>query len=107
MATAATLTTISRKTALLKPTPAACDVTGNTLANGGTLLIEFTNGGASTYTVTVALPSGPDGQTVTPITYSLAAGETKLAGGWPPAYYGSPLTFTASNAAVTYIAYVL
>lgn len=105
MATAITAATLDHKTALLKPTALACDVTGNTVANGGNLVLEFNNSGASTYTVAVALTTAPDGQTVTPISYSLAAGETKVASGWPPSFYGQTLTFTASNVAVKYIAY--
>lgn len=105
MPTAITAASLDHKTALVKPAPAACDVTGNTVANGGNLVLEFNNSGASTYTVTVALTSTLDGQSVTPITYSLTAGQTKVAAGWPPSFYGSTLTFTASNAAVTYVAY--
>jgi hypothetical protein len=91
---------------LTAPTPVACDTTGNTVPNGGNLILELTNTGASTYTVTVAA-NAVDGNTVTPITYSLTAGETAKVGGWPPSIYGGTLTFTASNAAVKYVAYTV
>jgi hypothetical protein len=106
--TPVTSTNIDHKVSLLKPTALACDATnGNSCANGGNLILELNNSGASTYTVTVtATPTG-DGQAVTPIVYTLAAGETRLVGGWPPPFYGSPLVFTANNVAVKYIAYTV
>lgn len=107
MATAAQVKNITHKTAMLKPTPIACDTTGNTAPNGGNLFLELNNSGASAYTVTVGFSNTVDGQAITPLTYTLAAGETRLVGGWPPSYYGSTLTFTANNVAVTYIAYTV
>lgn len=107
-ATAVTVNQIDHKTTLAKPTPLACDATnGNSATNGGTLILELSNTGGSTYTVTVAFASTVDGQTVAPLSYSLAAGETRLVGGWPVSTYGSTLYFTAANVAVKYIAYVV
>ena len=107
-ATAVTVNNIDHKTPLAKPSAVACDATnGNSAPNGGNLILELNNSGASTYTVTISFPNTVDGQSVTPLTYSLAAGATKLVGGWPPAFYGSTLTFQANNVAVTYIAYTV
>lgn len=90
---------------LVKPTPLACDATnGNSAANGGTLMLELNNSGASPYTVTISANPTGDGQAVTPIVYTLTAGETRQVGGWPPNYYGNPLVFTANNVAMKYIA---
>lgn len=105
-ATAVTVNPLDHKTALTKPTALACDATnGNSAVNGGTLILELNNSGASTYTVTVAFSSTVDGQAVTPVTYSIPAGATIVVGGFPVAYYGSTVTFTANNVAVKYIAY--
>jgi hypothetical protein len=101
-----TVYNIDHHTKLTNPTSVACDVTGNTVANGGNLILELTNSGASTYTVTVPA-NAVDGNTVTPISYSLSAGETIKVGGWPPSIYGQTLTFTASNVAVKYVAYTV
>mgnify|MGYP001575938788 CR=1 FL=1 len=101
-------TNIDHHVTLLKPTALACDATnGNSAPNGGNLILELNNSGASPYTVVVTANQTGDGQAVTPLTYSLAAGETRLVGGWPPSYYGNPIVFTASNVAVKYIAYTV
>jgi hypothetical protein len=105
-ATAVIVNHLDHKTALLKPTALACDATnGNSADNGGTLLLELNNSGAAAYTVTVAFAAKLDGLTPAPLSYDLAAGETKIVGGWPPATYGQKVVFTASNVAVKYIAY--
>lgn len=107
-ATAVTVNNLDHKTPLAKPTSLACDATnGNSATNGGSLILELNNSGASTYTVAVAFASTVDGQTVAPLSYSLAAGETKLVGGFPVSIYGSTVVFTASNVAVKYIAYAV
>jgi hypothetical protein len=106
--TPVTPTNIDHHVTLLKPTPLACDATnGNSAPNGGNLILELNNTGGSPYTVTISANSTGDGQPVTPLTYTLAAAETRLVGGWPPSYYGNPLVFTANNVAVKYIAYTV
>lgn len=106
--TPVTSTNIDHHVSLLKPTPLACDATnGNSVASGGNLILELNNSGASPYTVIISANPTGDGQAVTPITYTLAAGETRLVGGWPPNFYGNPLIFTAQNIAVKYIAYTV
>lgn len=103
-ATAVTVYNIDHKTAMVKPTPVACDnVNGNSATNGGTLILELTS--SSGGTVTVSFPNTVDGQSVTPITYTLTGAQTRVAGGYPVAYYGSTVTFTASASSITVIAY--
>lgn len=103
-ATAVTVNNLDHKTAMVKPTPVACDeVNGNRATNGGTLVLELsaTAGG----TVTVSFPNTVDGQPITPITYTFTGAQTRIAGGFPVAYYGSEVTFTASVNTISYIAY--
>lgn len=107
-ATAVTVNALDHKTVLTKPTPVACDATnGNSAPNGGNLILELNNTGGSTYTVAVAFGSAVDGQSVTPLSYSIPAGGTIMVGGWPVSTYGSTLVFTANNVAVKYIAYTV
>lgn len=102
------VTPVGHRAAAVKPSAVACDaVNGNSVPNGGTVLLELDNTGASAFTVVVTLVTTVDGQTVSPLSYSLAAGETRLVGGFPVAYYGSTLVFTAADAGVTVIAYAL
>lgn len=103
-ATAVTVNNLDHKTAMVKPAAVACDnVNGNRATNGGTLVLELTSSAGGT--VTVSFPNLVDGQSVTPITYTFTGAQTRIAGGFPVAYYGSEVTFTASVATITYIAY--
>lgn len=103
-ATAVTVNDLDHKTSTIRPTPVACDnVNGNTAVNGGNLILELTSSAGGTVTVTFA--NQVDGQTVTPITYTFTGAQSRLVGGWPVAYYGSTVTFTASVSTITYIAY--
>lgn len=105
-ATAVTVYPIDHKTPLVKPTPVACDaVNGNRAVNGGTLKLELTSSAGGT--VTIAFPNKVDGQTVTPLTYTLTGAQTVYVGGWPVGIYGSEVTFTASASTITYIATAL
>lgn len=101
-----TVYNLDHKTKLVKPIFVACDaVNGNSAPNGGNLMLELKNNGASPYTVTFSPnPATVDGQTIAPLVFTLAAGEVIEQGGWPPAYWGTTLVFTASNLAVQYIA---
>lgn len=101
-----TVYNLDHKVKLTKPAFVACDATnGNSAPSGGNLMLELQNSGASTYTVTFSPnPSTVDGQTITPLVISLTAGEVIEMGGWPSAYWGTSLVFTASNVAVKYIA---
>ena len=63
-ATPVTVYNLDHKTKLTKPTLLACDATnGNSAPNGGNLMLELQNSGASPYTVTFSPnPSTVDGQ---------------------------------------------
>jgi len=103
-ATLGTVYSLDHITPINRPTPVACDaVNGNRVPNGGTLMIEFTP--AAGGTVTVTFPNKVDGQTVSPLTYTLTGTTPRLVGGWPVSIYGAELTFTASVNTITYIAY--
>jgi hypothetical protein len=103
-ATAVTVNNIDHKTAMVKPTPVACDaVNGNSATNGGTLILELTSSAGGT--VTVAFTKSVDGVLPAPLTYTLTGAQTRIAGGFPVDSYGSTVTFTASVATITYIAY--
>jgi hypothetical protein len=103
-ATAVTVNSLDHLTAIVKPTPVACDnVNGNSANNGGTLILELTSSAGGT--VSVAFQDKVDGQTVPPIVYTLTGAQTKLVGGFPVSTYGSTVVFTASVATITYIAY--
>ena len=103
-ATAVPVNNIDHKTALAKPTPVACDPTnGNSVSNGGTLVLEFTSSAGGT--VSVAFPNAVDGQAITPLQYTFTGAQTKLVGGFPVSIYGSTLTFTASVNTITVIPY--
>lgn len=103
-ATLGTVNSLDHQTAIVKPTPVACDaVNGNRFPNGGTLILELTSSAGGT--VTVSFGYTVDGQTITPLTYTLTGAQTKIAGGWPVNTYGSEVTITASVGTITYIAY--
>lgn len=103
-ATAVTVNNIDHIVPIVKPTAVACDNTnGNSATNGGTLILELTASAGGT--VTIAFPNKVDGQSVTPLTYTLTGAQTKIAGGFPVNIYGSTVVFTASVSTITYIAY--
>lgn len=103
-ATAVTVNNLDHKTSLVKPAAVACDnVNGNSAVNGGTLILELTSSAGGT--VTVAFANQVDGQTVAPVTYTFTGAQTRVVGGFPVAFYGSTVVFTASVSTITYIAY--
>ncbi len=84
------------------------NTSGNAVDNtSGKVWLEFTNGGGSAATVTVAFPYPVRGQTVPAKSYSLAAAAKLRVGTFDPSIYGSTLTFTPSAATVTVAAYQL
>jgi hypothetical protein len=102
-ATLITPTYLDHKTAVVKPTAVACDPTnGNRIPNSGHLTLEMiaTAGG----TVMITFPNKIDGQTVTPLTYTLTGAQTKMAGGWPVNTYGSEVLVTGSVSTITLVA---
>ena len=105
-ATPVTVNSLDHKTPLTKPTPIACDnVNGNSAINGGTLILELTSSAGGTVTVSFPASASVDGQAPASLTYTFTGAQTKLVGGWPVAYYGSTVTFTASANTITVIAY--
>lgn len=107
-ATAVTVNNLDHKTALTKPSPAACDnVNGNRATNGGSLILELTSSAGGTVEVAFPASASVDGQTVESLSYSFTGAQTKLVGGWPVSIYGSEVTFTASVSTITVIAYQL
>lgn len=103
-ATAVTVNTVGRQTAIVKPTPVACDnVNSNSVTNAGNTWLELTSSAGGT--VTVVPVKTVDGQAAAARTYTLTGVQTRVVGWWPPTEYGSVLTFTASAATITVIAY--
>lgn len=92
-----TATVADRTGSINTPALVALDATNNNnFANNGRVLLEVKNSGASTYTLTVVLPSTalPDTQpganvsfTGSGVVYSLVAGADVLLGPFPPAIY--------------------
>jgi hypothetical protein len=94
---ALTIYTLGHKTPLAMPTPQAADPTnGDTISNNGDtiVLIENTSGTVAD-TVTVDLAQQVDGQSVTPLSWSIAAASTVVVKLGPPPYYGSIVSLTA------------
>lgn len=105
-ATAVTVNNLDHKTAIVKPSAVACDnVNGNRAVNGGSLILELTSSAGGTVTVSFPAGSYVDGQAPAALMYTLTGTQTKLVGGFPVAYYGSEVTFTASVSTITVIAY--
>jgi hypothetical protein len=93
-------TYLDHKTAVVKPTPTPCDtVNGNRIPNSGHLTLEMIASAGGT--VTITFPNKVDGQTVTPLTYTLTGAQTKMAGGWPVSLYGSEVLVTGSVSTIT------
>jgi hypothetical protein len=111
-ATALTVTQLSHKSSVnitLADTPGVdADVTnGNSVTNGGSTFVVASNTAGSSATVTVALTALPDGQAVTPVSHTIAAGKVRLIPIGPPTYYGSVTTITASATTVKLAAYAM
>lgn len=101
---ALTVHTLGHKTPLTMPAPQAADsVNGDSISNNGDTVVLIENTNTTTQqTVTVDLAQQVDGQAVTPLTWTIAAGATVVAKLGPPSYYGSVVTLTASAAAVQF-----
>lgn len=81
------------KTGVDAPTPATADpVGGNSAANpdGQTMLLVANTGGAD-HTLALRITVTVDGQTVSPRTITIPAGQTRLLGGYPREWYGTTL----------------
>lgn len=86
------------------------DATNNhTVANDGKtfLLVRNANASSTARTLTVRLAGGRDGQSITPRTYSIAAGASRYLGPWPVSDYGSTMQVDVDNAELKLSAYRL
>lgn len=91
-------------------TPTAGDATnGHTVANDGNVFIlaKNTNGASTARTITFAFSKHVDGQTVSPVTHSLAAGASLYLGPFSTPDYGADLAITVSHAELVLSAYHL
>ncbi|GAA0494809.1 hypothetical protein Ade02nite_19690 [Paractinoplanes deccanensis] len=78
--------------------PVAANITdGNSVNNNGETVLTVTNAGAVTRTLSIPLAVTVDGQPVGPRVYSIPAGQTILAGPYPPGWYGTTLLLDASS----------
>lgn len=77
---------------------------GNTFTCDNATALYLSNAGGFVITATLAFPTAnyPDGRTVSPPTLSVPAGERRLWGPWPLAYYAD--TTNNNYATITYSA---
>jgi hypothetical protein len=111
-ATPLTVTQMDHKTALnitLADTPGtnADNVNGNSIANGGKVLLVMNNTGGSSATVSVAYGSTYDGQTVPALQFTIPAGKVSQAPLGTPAQFGQSTLVTASASTVKLAAYAM
>lgn len=74
---------------------------GDTFVNTGNEVVVVKNGGGSPITVTVPIVATVDGQAVTDLTATVAAGATQLIGPFPPGIYNDTKV-AGGNAALEY-----
>jgi hypothetical protein len=87
---------------------AACDATnGNQVRNTHSLQLTLKNTDASSATVVFTTPGTVGGFAVEDYTVTLAAGDSKVFGGFDAAVFGGTLVFKASTASVTFQATVV
>lgn len=111
--TAVTVTAVDRTGTIALPALAAMDaVNNNNVANNGRVYLDVKNSGASTFTLTIPLPSTdlPDTQPGAALSfsnagvqYSLTAGAEVLIGPFPPSVYNQTdgtVWLNPSNAAL-------
>lgn len=90
--------------------PTAGDATnGHTVSNDGNVFIlaKNTNGASTARTITFAFAHKVDGQTISPVTHSLAAGASQYMGPYPESEYGDEIAITVSHAEMVISAYHL
>lgn len=83
------------------------NVNGNTAANDGRTWLELSNTDTGSHTVAVTVAREVDGQAVTPVSHSIAAGAQLRLGPFPIEDYGNFLTVTTDNALLKIAAYNL
>lgn len=74
---------------------------GDVFENTGSELLAIKNGGGGAITLTAVTPATVDGQAVADLTASIGAGETRLVGPFPTAYYSAG-GVTGGNVSLTY-----
>jgi hypothetical protein len=62
------------------------------------IVVRNSNGTATARTLTVHLSGAVDGQSITPRTYSIAAGATRVIGPFPTGSYGTTMQVDVDNA---------
>lgn len=73
---------------------------GHYFQNSGRTKLFVRNSGGSPYVVTVQVSRRVQGQTVTPVTKTIPAGETHVFGPYLPADFGTQVNVDVSNAAL-------
>lgn len=99
MATALTPTSLNRKALVPLGTPAAADVAGNTLPNGGSTFLYLENGSTGR-TLQVQFGRGVDGVLPDPLSFNVTANFKGFLMIGSVSDYGSTVTVTGSNAEV-------
>jgi hypothetical protein len=99
-------TQFNRAAFVPKPAEVVGDATNNhSVSNDGQTIVWVKNTGASTRVVTVNFSRTVDGKTVTPQTYSIAAGAEGFLGPYPTSDYGTTLLVDVAHADLHLIAY--
>lgn len=111
-ATPLTVTQLDHKTAVnitLADTPgvAADNVNGNSIANGGKVLLVINNTGGSSGTVSIAYGGTYDGQTIPAISVTVPAGKVSQIPLGTPTQFGQSTIVTASANTIKLAAYAM
>ena len=70
---------------------------GNQTPNDGATILQINNSDASTHTLTIQIPGGLDGQTVSSRVFSLTAGQTITTGAFPVNVYSNLFQYTVGS----------
>lgn len=88
--------------------PTVGDTANNhTVANNGATMVEVSNSGATSHTVTFRFARMVDGQEITPRPLSIAAGASRLYGPFDVNDYGAALNIDVDHAELALRAYSL
>ena len=85
----------------LNPTFSNCAGGGDKFVNTGPEFLYVKNGDVASKTVTIAIQSQPDGQTVTPKSVVIPAGEFRIIGPFPSMYNDAQSKVNLTYSAVT------
>lgn len=101
-ATALTLTRVGHLTPVPLPAAVASDPTnGNSVPNGGSTLLILKNTDTASHTVMVSFSKKVQGQAVTPLTWTLAAGDEQIVKLGPVPDFGSSVFIDTDSNLVT------